>query len=80
MVGRLLRRLGYRLQSVRKRREGAVQPERNAQFERINATADQFLTAGQPVISVDTKTKELVAALAPKRHAISRGARYSSDR
>ena len=59
-VGRLLRRLGYRLQSVRKRQEGAVHPDRNAQFEHINATADEFLTAGQPVISVDTKKKELV--------------------
>ena len=59
-VGRLLRRLGYRLQSVRKRQEGAVHPDRNAQFEHINATADQFLTAGQPVVSVDTKKKELV--------------------
>ena len=59
-VGRLLRRLGYRLQSVRKRQEGTVHPDRNAQFEHINATADQFLTAGQPVISVDTKKKELV--------------------
>ena len=59
-VGRLLRRLGYRLQSVRKRQEGTVHPNRKAQFEHINATADQFLTAGQPVISVDTKKKELV--------------------
>ena len=59
-VGRLLRRSGYRLQSVRKRQEGTVHPDRNAQFEHINATADQFLTAGQPVISVDTKKKELV--------------------
>lgn len=57
-VGRLLRHLGYRLQSVRKRQEGAVHPDRNAQFEHINATADEFLTAGQPVISVDTKKKE----------------------
>ena len=59
-VGRLLRDLGYRLQSVRKRQEGTVHPDRNAQFEHINATADDFLTAGQPVISVDTKKKELV--------------------
>ena len=53
--------MGYRLQSLRKRQEGTVHPDRNAQFEHINATADQFLTAGQPVISVDTKKKELVA-------------------
>ena len=49
-----------RLQSPRKRREGTAHPDRNAQFEHINATADGFLTAGQPVVSVDTKKKELV--------------------
>ena len=59
-VGRLLHRLGYRLQSVRKRQEGTVHPDRNEQFEHINATADRFLATGQPVISVDTKKKELV--------------------
>ena len=59
-VGRLLHRLGYRLQSPRKRQEGATHPDRNAQFEHINRTADEHLTAGEPVISVDTKKKELV--------------------
>jgi transposase len=59
-VGRLLHELGYRLQSVRKSREGAEHPDRNAQFEHINTTAEQFLAAGEPVISVDTKKKELV--------------------
>ena len=59
-VGRLLHRLGYRLQSVRKRQEGTVHPDRNEQFEHINATADRFLATGQAVISVDTKQKELV--------------------
>ena len=59
-VGRLLHRLGYRLQSPRKRQEGATHPDRNAQFEHINQTADEHLRAGQPVISVDTKKKELV--------------------
>ena len=59
-VGRLLHDLGYRLQSARKRQEGASHPDRNAQFEHINATADAFLAEGQPVISVDTKKKELV--------------------
>src|SRR4051812_29351676 len=51
-VGRLLRQLGYRLQAVRKRHEGTSHPDRNAQFEYINATADRFLQAKQPVISV----------------------------
>ena len=59
-VGRMLNRLGYRLQSVRKRREGASHPDRNAQFEYINATADKYLSRKHPVISVDTKKKELV--------------------
>ena len=59
-VGRMLHELGYRLQSVRKSREGITHPDRNAQFEHINATADDFLSRAQPVISVDTKKKELV--------------------
>lgn len=59
-VGRLLHELGYSLQSVRKAREGVSHPDRNAQFEHINATADDFAQRNQPVISVDTKSKELV--------------------
>ena len=59
-VGRLLHELGYSLQSVRKTREGTSHPDRNAQFEHINATADDFLQRKQPVVSVDTKSKELV--------------------
>src|SRR5205814_9500219 len=59
-VGRLLHALGYSLQAVQKRREGTAHPDRNAQFEHINATASTFLRQQQPVISVDTKKKELV--------------------
>jgi hypothetical protein len=59
-VGRLLHELGYSLQSVRKSREGTSHPDRNAQFEHINTTADDFLQRKQPVVSVDTKKKELV--------------------
>ena len=59
-VGRLLHELGYSLQSVRKRREGASHPDRNAQFEYINATVERFLQHQQPVISVATKKKQLV--------------------
>jgi hypothetical protein len=60
-VGRILNKLGYRLQSVRKKNEGAAQhPDRNAQFEHINTTAQKYLSLRQPVISVDTKKKELV--------------------
>ena len=59
-VGRRLKDLGYRMQSVRKSREGMTHPDRNAQFEYINATSSDFLQHAQPVISVDTKKKELV--------------------
>lgn len=59
-VGRLLHELGYSLQAVQKNREGIDHPDRNAQFEHINETASDFLDRGQPVISVDTKKKELV--------------------
>ena len=59
-VGRMLHELGYSLQSVRKSREGTSHPDRNKQFEHINATAARFLKRRQPVVSVDTKKKELV--------------------
>jgi Rhodopirellula transposase DDE domain len=59
-VGRLLRAAGYSLQSNRKTKEGADHPDRNAQFEHINATVQAFQRRGQPVISVDTKKKELI--------------------
>ena len=59
-VGRLLNGLGYRLQAIQKTREGISHPDRNAQFEHINDTANAFLRCHQPVISVDTKKKELV--------------------
>ena len=60
LVGRLLRRLGFSLQANRKTREGTNHPDRNAQFEHINAQINAFQFAGQPAISVDTKKKELV--------------------
>jgi hypothetical protein len=53
-VGRLLDGLGYRLHALQKAREGAAHPDRNAQFEHINATAAAFIGRAQPVISVDT--------------------------
>jgi len=59
-VGHLLHHLGYSLQVVRKTREGTQSPDRNAQFEHINRTAKDFIKRGQPVVSVDTKKKELV--------------------
>jgi hypothetical protein len=59
-VGVLLRQAGYSLQGNRKTKEGDSHPDRNAQFEHINRTVKQFQKRGQPVISVDTKKKELV--------------------
>src|SRR5277367_6596587 len=60
LVGRLLKRLGFSLQANAKTREGTSHPDRNAQFEHINAEVKVFQAAGEPVISVDTKKKELV--------------------
>jgi Rhodopirellula transposase DDE domain len=60
LVGRLLRRLGFSLQANAKTREGSSHPDRNAQFEHINAQVTAFQAAGEPAISVDTKKKELV--------------------
>jgi len=59
-VGRMLHGMGYSLQSVRKSREGASHPDRNAQFECIAAMVKRFQASSQPVISVDTKKKELI--------------------
>jgi hypothetical protein len=63
-VRQLLLGLDYRLQATRKTREGSEEPDRNAQFEHINAEAERFQAAGQPAISVDTKKKELVGDFA----------------
>jgi Rhodopirellula transposase DDE domain len=59
-VGRLLKADGYSLQGNRKTKEGGNHPDRNAQFEHINAAVTKFQRRGQPVISIDTKKKELV--------------------
>jgi len=59
-VAELLHALRYSLQGNRKTNEGAAHPDRDAQFTHINAQADAFQRRGQPVISVDTKKKELV--------------------
>jgi len=60
VVAELLREMGYSLQSNRKTKEGDSHPDRNAQFEYINARVQQYIGLQQPVISVDTKKKELV--------------------
>jgi transposase len=60
VVGELLKELGYSLQSNAKRLEGTSDPDRNDQFEYINKKTEEFIKKGIPVISVDTKKKELV--------------------
>jgi hypothetical protein len=59
-VAKLLGEHGYSLQAPNKSVEGAQHPDRNAQFEHINAKARRCIELGIPVISVDTKKKELV--------------------
>ena len=60
LVGRTLHYLGYSLQANAKVTEGAQHPDRDGQFRYINDTASEHLAAGQPVIRVDCKKKELV--------------------
>lgn len=60
LVGELLHGLGYRLQANRKTREGTAHPDRDAQFRYSAEQVRRAQAAGQPVISVDTKKKELV--------------------
>jgi len=59
-VAQFLRDMNYSLQGNRKTEEGADHPDRDAQFEYINAQVGQAMAAGRPVISVDTKKKELI--------------------
>ena len=61
-IPKLLTLLKYRRQVNRKTLEGSHNPDRNAQFEHINAAALATQAAGQPVISIDTKKKELIGA------------------
>ena len=60
VVAELLHELGYSLQGNRKTREGDSHPDRNAQFEYIDGQVQRYIALHQPVISVDTKKKELV--------------------
>jgi Rhodopirellula transposase DDE domain len=59
-VAQMLNHLGYSLQGNRKTEEGEDHPDRDAQFRHINIAAKQYLKRGWPVISVDTKKKELI--------------------
>ncbi len=60
MVAALLHEMGYSLQGNQKTLEGSSHPDRNAQFEHLNKAVQLQLSLGEPVISVDTKKKELV--------------------
>jgi DDE family transposase len=59
-AGRLLKKEGFTLQGTRRAQEGANHPDRDAQFQRISDEVKSFMSDGLPVISVDTKKKELV--------------------
>jgi len=59
-VAQLLRQMDYSLQSYRKTEEGSDHPDRDAQFQHINEQVRKALAHGRPVISVDTKKKELI--------------------
>lgn len=60
VVAKILRTAGFSLQGTRKTLEGTQHPDRDTQFRYINSLAAQSLTDGEPVISVDTKKKELI--------------------
>jgi len=60
VVAKILHSLRYSLQGTRKKLEGSQHPDRDDQFRYINKLAKEFLAAGDPVISIDTKKKELV--------------------
>jgi transposase len=59
-VRRLLHQMGYSLQAPAKQNEGAAHPDRDGQFRYLNRLVGQYLGASDPVISVDTKKKELI--------------------
>lgn len=65
-VGRLLKEMGYSLQAPAKETEGTQHPDRDAQFRYLNGQVEAHLAAGQPVISVDAKKKEVLGNLANK--------------
>ncbi len=71
VVAKILRSLKYSLQGTRKTLEGRQHPDRDAQFRYINTLAGEFLASGDPVISVDTKKKELVGRYSPGRRRMA---------
>ena len=61
-MGTLLKKLGYSLQGNAKKIEGAQHIDRDAQFRHIACQSKRRIKAGEPVLSVDTKKKELIGA------------------
>src|SRR6266542_4475604 len=64
LVRRLLHQMGYSLQAPAKQNEGTTHPDRDGQFRYLNDLAAAYVADGQPVISVDTKKKELIGSYA----------------
>ena len=64
LVRRLLHQMGYSLQAPAKQNEGTSHPDRDGQFRYINDLASKRMELGEPVISVDTKKKELIGSFA----------------
>jgi hypothetical protein len=65
VVAKLLTAMGYSLQAARKSAEGSDHPDRDAQFRYLAGLVERFRAAGEPVISVDAKKKELIGNFAP---------------
>jgi Rhodopirellula transposase DDE domain len=73
VVAKLLRFLGYSLQGTRKKMEGSQHPDQDDHFRYINNLAKEFLAAGESVIIVDTKKRNLSGgSLRPARNGIRR--------
>jgi hypothetical protein len=77
-VAELLNAAGYSLQGNRKTKEGDSHPDRDGQFAHINSQVAAALAEQQPVISVDTKKKELVVGLQPT--GLTRGDFHNNGR
>jgi len=74
-VGRLLRKLGYSLRvNVKKHEAGAAHPDRELQFELLESQKQVFQAAGWPIISVDTKKKELIGNAQKRRASLGKSA------
>lgn len=65
VVAKLLAGMGYSLQAARKSAEGSDHPDRDEQFRYLTGLVERFRAAGEPVISVDAKKKELIGNFAP---------------